>query len=445
MRMFPHRAAWRLAAVAVAVGALLVTGCTTSAPESSQTLENFAGQTLTVWFPGTNKVEIDLVTGPLKQKFEQETGAKLEATFVDWAELSPKLNAAFAAGTAPDVFGHGPAAVADFVVNDRLVRLDDYVKSLDPADVKDLSAALPGGQVGGVQYLMPLSMLGNLVIYDAADFKAAGLNPDAPPTTWEGVKAAAEKLTVRDTSGKITRSGLLLPNQPIGRQQSFAALLASAGGQQLTNDGLRAAFNSAAGVKALDFFTSLFDGPNAVSANLGADYINAPAAQQAIVTDAASMTIQTPNAANQIRAAAPNLDLRVMNAVPFQGQSKGFTLGGSGPGLMVNADSDKKNLAWAFIKYMISPEISAQYTKGIGAVPARASAAETDYVKNNPILKAFVANASNFIPNPNVPGWVQARDKLDKSLEKALNKVMPAQQALDEAAKEVNNVLAASR
>jgi multiple sugar transport system substrate-binding protein len=445
MHVFPHRTARRLAAVAIAVGALLVSGCSTSAPEPSPTPESFAGKTLTVWFPGVNQVEIDLVTGPIKEKFEKETGAKLEVTFVDWGDLSPKLNAAFAAGTAPDVFGHGPAAVADFVVNDRLESLDDYVKSLDPADVRDLGAALPGGQVGGVQYLMPLSMLGNLIIYDAADFKAAGLNPDAPPTTWEGVKAAAEKLTVRDTSGKITRSGLLIPSQAIGRQQSFAALLASAGGQQLTNDNQKAAFNSAAGVKALDFYTSLFDGPNAVSADLGANYIAAPAAQQPIVTDAAAMTIQNANAANQIKAAAPNLDLRVMNAVPFQGQSKGFTLGGAGPGLVINADSDNKSLGWAFIKYMLSPEISAQYTQGIGAVPARASAAETDYVKNNPVLKAFVANASNFLPNPNVPGWVQARDKLDKSLEKALNKVIPAQQALDEGAKEVDTVLAASR
>jgi multiple sugar transport system substrate-binding protein len=443
MHVLPHRTARWLATAAVAVGALLVGGCTTTNPEPPS--KGFAGTTLKVWFPGNNKVEIDLVTGPIAEKFEKETGAKLEVTFVDWADLSPKLNAAFAAGTAPDVFGHGPAAVADFVVNERLEPLDSYVKSLDPAEVKDLAAALPGGQVNGVQFLMPLSMIGNLIIYDAADFKAAGLNPDAPPTTWEGVKQAAEKLTVRDASGKITRSGLLLPSQPIGRQQSFAALIASAGGRQLTDDGRKAAFNSSAGVKALEFYTSLFDGPNAVSTNLGADYIAAPAAQQPLLTDAAAMTMQTPNGANQIRAAAPNLDLRVMNAIPFAGQDKGYTLGGSGPGLVINADSDKKDLGWAFIKYMLSPETSAQYTKGIGAVPARASAAGTDYVKTNPVLQAFVANAPSFLPNPNVPGWVQVRDKLDKRLEQALNKVAPAQRALDEAAKEVDAVLAASR
>lgn len=431
----------RAALALIAVGALALTAC--SAPASEESSDGIEGETLTVWFPGTNQTEIDLVTGPIAEAFEEETGAKLDVTFIDWGDLSTKLNAAFAAGTAPDVFGHGPAAVADFVVNDRVEPLDDYLAEMDEADLDDLAAALPGGQVDGTQYLMPLSMQGNLIVYDAADFTAAGLDPDAPPTTWEEVLTAAEALTVRD-GDTITRSGLLLPSQAIGRQQSFAALLASAGGQQLSDDGTEAEFDSPQGVDALEYFTSLFAASDAVSANLGADYINAPAAQQPVVTDAAAMTMQTPNGANQIVAAAPDLDLRVMDAIPFAGEDEGFTLGGSGPGLIINADSELKDLAWTFISYMLSPEVSAEYTEGIGAVPVRASAAETPYVKDNPVLQAFVANAPQFRPNPNVAGWVQVRDTLDKYLEQALNGVLPAADALDQAKVEVDKILESS-
>lgn len=444
MKVFTRTSAGRAAVALAAVSAVFLSGCAATAePEAAQ--EGFEGQTLTVWFPGTNQVEIDLVTGPLKEKFEAETGATLDVTFVDWGDLSTKLNAGFAAGTAPDVFGHGPAAVADFAINDRLEPLDDYVASLDPADIEDLSAALPGGTVGGTQYLMPLSMQGNLIVYDAGDFEAAGLDPDAPPTTWEEVREAAEALTVRDASGTITRSGLLLPSQAIGRQQTFAALLASAGGRQLTADDSEAAFASPEGEKALEFYAGLFAGDDAVSYPLGADYINAPAAQQPLVLDTASMTMQSPNGANQIIAAAPDLDLRIMDAVPFEGVDQGFTLGGSGPGLILNADSDVKDLGWAFIEYMISPEISAQYVEGIGGVPARASAVDTDYVQNSPVLQAFVANGANFLPNPNVPGWVQVRDAMDKYLEQALNGVAPADDVLDEATPEINAILESAR
>lgn len=430
---------------ALSVGAVLLAGCSsTPNDDTSSGGDGFEGKTLTVWFPGTNQTEIDLVTGPIAEAFEEETGAKLDVTFVDWNDLSTKLNAAFAAGTAPDVFGHGPAAIADFVVNDRLESLDDYLADLDSADRDDMAAALPGGQVDGVQYLMPLSMQGSLIVYDAADFTAAGLDPDAPPTTWEEVREAAEKLTTRD-GGAISRSGLLVPSQAIGRQQTFAGLLGSAGGSMLNEKGEEAAFDSEQGVQALEFFTDLFAGDDAVSANLGADYINAPAAQQPIVLDTAAMEIQSASGANQIVAAAPDLDLRVMDALPFEGQNEGSALGGSGPGLMINSDSELKELAWEFISYMLDPDVSAEYTEGIGAVPVRASAAETPYVKDNPVLQVFVANAANFEPNPNVPGWVQARDSLDKHLEQALNGVVSAQDALDAANGEVDKVLESSR
>ncbi|GMA23995.1 hypothetical protein GCM10025864_17540 [Luteimicrobium album] len=193
---------------------------------------------------------------------------------MDYDNLSPKLSAALAAGTAPDVFGNGPAAVADLVTNDRIEDLTPYVDKLSQSDRDDLGAALPGGQVGGKQYLVPLQMQGQLLAYDKADFKAAGLDPDNPPTTWEGIRDAAAKLTKRDSSGKITRSGILLATDPIGRQQSFATLLASAGGTQLNDDGTTA-FNSPQGTAALDYYTSLYrgwDGNKPVATGIGVTY-----------------------------------------------------------------------------------------------------------------------------------------------------------------------------
>ena len=447
VRSAPRPRSWfRALGAATVIGALALAGCsaTPAAKAGSSGSATTKGGNLTVWFPGTNQTEIDLVTKTIVPAFEKDTGATVQVTYVDWGNLSTKLNAAFAAGTAPDVFGHGPAAVADFVVNKRIVPLDNYVATMSADDRKDLAAVLPGGQVGGKQYLMPLSMLGDLIMYNAADFKAAGLNPDAPPTSWQQLATDAEALTVRDASGKITRSGLLLPSQAIGRQQTFASLLLSAGGSQLSADNKKAAFNSEQGVKALDYFASLYSGDHAVSAGLGADYINAPTAQQPIVLGTAAMTLQTPNAMNQIIAANPGLDLRVMDPLTFQGSSKGYFLGGAGPGLMINADSRQKDLAWKFISYFLTPAVSAQYTEGIGAVPARASAAKTPYVAKNPVLSTFVRDADAFVPNPNVAGWIQIRDTMDKFIEQALNGKMSSKDALDQAAAAVDKILAAN-
>lgn len=435
----------RTAAATLAAVGLLLAGCSSPSGSSPNDPGGSAnGGKLSVWFPGSDKTEIDLVTKKIAPAFEKDTGAKLEVTFVDWGDLSTKLNAAFAAGTAPDVFGHGPAAVADFVANDRLTSLDDDVAKMSDAERKDLAATLPGGQVGGTQYLIPLSIQGDLIMYNAKDFTDAGLDPDTPPTTWEDVRADAIKLTKRDGGGEITRSGLLVPSQAIARQQTFASLLLSEGGKQLDDAGAKATFNSPEGVKAMDFFTSLFNGTDAVSANLGADYLNAPAAQQPLGLGTASMAVLSPNAMLQIKKLHPELDLRVMAPPKFAGAEQGHYLGGAGPGLMINKDSKNSGLAWKFIQYMISKDTSTEYTQGIGAVPPRASAVDTAYVAESPVLSAFVKDAPQFVPNPNVAGWVQVRDVMDKAIEQALNKKESAKDALDQAASKTDSILGAN-
>jgi multiple sugar transport system substrate-binding protein len=440
--MHRRRSARTAAAIVLAPAlALALSGCGLSGPGAQEK----ASDTLSVWFPGTNKAEIDLVTTTIVPAFEKETGKKVEVTFVDWADLSPKLNAAFAAGTAPDVFGHGPAAVADFVVNDRVEALTGFVSSLSAQDTTDLATALPGGQVKGVQYLIPLSMQGNLIVYRTDLFTEAGLDPAEPPTTWEGLLDAARALTTRDASGTITRAGLLLPSHPIGLQQSFATLIGSAGGEQITADGTTAAFDSPAGQKALSYLIDVYNGPKAVGDNLGANYLDAPAAQQPIVTGDAAMAVQTPNNIQQMLTAKPGLKLAVLQPPAFAGSASGAALGGAGPGLMINKDSGDKDLAWRFISHMISPATSAAYTEGIGALPVRASAAETAYVKDSPVLQAFVTASGTFRPNPNVPGWTRIRDVLAKHLEQGVRKRADPPTVLRQAATEIDGILAAGR
>ncbi|WP_129842906.1 extracellular solute-binding protein [Streptomyces sp. RFCAC02] len=433
----PRRRAGATAAV-LAGALLLVSGCGLQ-PQRSGSSGGDASS-LTVWWPGTNQAEMDFVDDTVVPAFEEETGAHVEVTFVDWADLSPKLNAAFAAGTAPDVFGHGPAAVADFVVNDRVEDLGPYVDRMDPALREDISASLPGGQVDGTQYLMPLSVQGTLVAYDADAFTEAGLDPDDPPTTWEGVRDAAERLTVRD-GGTITRAGLLVPSNPLGAQQSFAGFLAAAGGAQLSDDGSTAAFDSPEGEQALDFFAGLYGGDSPVADMLGEDYVNMPPNQQPIVKGDAAMAVLTAPALQQAVEAAPDKDIRAMPPLRFEDSDTPAMWGGAGPGLMINADSPAKDLGWDFIADLLAPDVSGQYTERIGAVPVHASAVDSEYVRSSPVIAAFVAASPSFVPNPNVPGWTGVRDALDARIAEALFGTADPSDALSDAADQVDSLL----
>jgi multiple sugar transport system substrate-binding protein len=155
------------------------------------------------------------------------------------------------------------------------------------------------------------------------------------------------------------------------------------------------------------------------------------------------MTMLPSTTMQQILAAHPDKDLRVIQPTSL-GSAKPAAFGGAGPGLMINADSKQKALAWQFIDYMISPAVSAEYTQGIGAIPLRASALSTDYVKQSPVLKAFLKASPAFVANPNVGGWVQVRDQLDKQVEQALQGASPVKDALAAAANAADPILKAN-
>jgi multiple sugar transport system substrate-binding protein len=329
--------------------------------------------------------------------------------------------------------------VADFVANDRVADLGPYLDELDPALADDVAASLPGGQVGGTQYLIPLSLQGMLVAYDADAFTAAGLDPDDPPTTWQGVLEAAQQLTERD-GATVTRSGLLVPSNALGAQQAFAGFLAAAGGELLTEDGTEVAFDSPEGEQALDYYVDLYNGGEPVAGMLGEDYVNLPPAQQPLVLGDAAMALLTAPAMAQAIEAAPDKDLRVLPPLAFEGAEPAMW-GGAGPGLMINADSPAPDLAWDFIAYMLDPEVAAQYTEGIGAVPVHASAADSGYVSSSPVMQAFVDAAPAFVPNPNVTGWVGMRDALDARLQEALFGTTDVPTTLSTAADEVGALL----
>lgn len=253
------------ASVATAA-ALPVYGCGTFV-RSGPVQQDRSGP-LRVWFPGGSGPEIELVEQRVVPEFRRAHGVDVEASYVDWDEISPKLAAAMAANTAPDVFGHGPAATAEYAEAGRVLELDGYLRQWSQAERRDVSTFLAGGRYDGQQYMVPIAGGGPLLAYRTDLFERAGLR--APPRTWPEVRDAARRLTVR--RGGTRRAGILVPTAPIGRSQTFTSFLLSCGGSLLDPTGTRARFHREPGVRALGFFVSLYEGDRPVSDQLGADH-----------------------------------------------------------------------------------------------------------------------------------------------------------------------------
>jgi len=59
------------------------------------------------------------------------------------------------------------------------------------------------------RYVIPTGTSASVLVYNKAMFAEAGLDPNAPPRTWDELITAAKALTRRDDQGAITRAGFV--------------------------------------------------------------------------------------------------------------------------------------------------------------------------------------------------------------------------------------------
>ncbi|APX34320.1 hypothetical protein BH708_18210 [Brachybacterium sp. P6-10-X1] len=396
---------------------------------------------LVIWWPGVQPTEQDFVTEVLVPAFTERTGRGASVTFIDWPDMSPRLNAGFSSGTGPDLYGHGPAAVADLVKYGRIEPLDEHLEQMDEADREDLRTGLDSGVVDGVHYMFPIAATGRQVAFNAAHFEEAGLDPDAPPSTLVELREAAAALAVR-SGGQLERAGIVFGADPPAMQQAYTSMLWAHGGRLLSEDGASVQFTSPEGLEALEWYVSLYQGDSPVDSNLGGTWDALPPAQSPLATEDTSMLFTDPATLTQITAAAPDLDLRFMDVLPFEDGDEPAAFGGAATGLLINPDSQKMDLAWEFMQLIGSKEYNNKYAEEVGIVPARASAVESDYVQETPAIASAVENMEHFRSNPNVAGWTQIRDTLAEYIEQALNAALTPQDALEQAAAELEQIIA---
>jgi ABC-type glycerol-3-phosphate transport system substrate-binding protein len=127
-----------------------------------------------------------------------------------------------------------------------LIKSWQYFSSYNP-DVAAIATDAATGKIYGV----PQNAYGLGVFYNRAMFKAAGLNPDKPPTTWDDFRAYAKKLTTSSVAGFAETSS---SNQG---GWHFTNWMYTAGGDMQSEDGTKALFNSDKGVSVLQLLKDM--------------------------------------------------------------------------------------------------------------------------------------------------------------------------------------------
>lgn len=197
----------------------------------------------------------------LAQFVEENPDISVTTEIVEWNTLYTKLQAAFVAGNPPDVFMLHASEVPMFGSFGVLRDLSDWYVSgggwFPDDDISEIT--YEGMLYEGTPYAIPLDNHGRGLWISIDAFEAAGVDPNMdPPTTYEGWVDLFQRLTL-DENGNNAQSEDFDPENVVQwgytvgewARVNFLSVLAQHGGSLVSEDGSTVTVNSEAGITAL--------------------------------------------------------------------------------------------------------------------------------------------------------------------------------------------------
>jgi multiple sugar transport system substrate-binding protein len=350
---------------------------------------------------------------------------KVEPDYATYSNLNEKISTSIAAGIPYDVMVVGVGWVPPFAAKRIFVDMSRF--GVDEAALKrrTVPALAPTAMYDGRVYGIPLVADARALALRKSAFRAAGLDPDDPPTTMAELKAAAQKLTERNKSGTITRPGFdFHPGSGGSYRQIFLTLLAATG-TPLYN-GVRPNFDNAKGLQTLQWIKSMI-GTAQVYGQLTASQ------DPMVYTGAAAMGV-TGGAIDCSKDGIGQKNCDDMTYfLPDDGKPSEFV---GGDIAAIGSRSKHQDAAWAFIQQLTRKSSLDAIAKLNNKLPAYADVADSPQAKSNP-LSQYVAQHLDDVAYEGGPvNWLDLRPKFDAKLSQAILGQKPPREMLHDLAQQ---------
>jgi multiple sugar transport system substrate-binding protein len=356
---------------------------------------------------------------------------QLQAVSAD--NSTTKLTTQIAGGTAPDTAYVDSSAVQNFASKGALVNIDGYIAGSNDVHVSDfVPGFLQAAQYKGSTFGLPFDGETTGLFYRTDMFQAAGIT--SPPTTWDELKADAEKLT--NPSKK--QYGFII----FGPEAYYYwfPFLWQAGGHLMSPDGKTITFDSPQGKESANFYIGLrkYSPPDYFSSNSYDGRV-------AFATGKVAMYEAGAWFGGTIKSEFPKITSK-WDVVPMPKGPAGCGTTVAGDTLVVFSQSKNADAAWEWIDFLASEKNMKTWTFGSKTTtllpPRRALLDDPNLGKFNPWLKGFAEQMSCAV-NDNLtnPKWPQIQDALTTELGKAVFGDETPTEALDKAAQKGNQIL----
>ncbi|QQA41718.1 ABC transporter substrate-binding protein [Pelagovum pacificum] len=320
-----------------------------------------AQETLTMW--GRDDVAVFLPD--LVEAFNASHETQIDLQIVPSAEMVQKYATAAAGGSAPDLVSIDLIYTPAFAAAGQLEDLTEFAQELPYFD--QLSPAHVGvGTYDGKIYGLPLGADASLIIYNKDLYEQAGLDPEAPPTTFAEV---AEHAAAVDALGEDIHGFYYAGACPGCNAFTFLPMVWASGGTLFSDDTRTVTLDTPQMRAAVDLYRGMIeDGlvPAGAQTDSGANFLAAFAGGNIGLQYSGAFAI------GALKNDYPDLDYGV-GFIP--GEEGGFSSFAGGDNFVVTAGIEDMAPVREFVDFMYSEEGQTMLAQATG-VPVNGAVAD---------------------------------------------------------------------
>lgn len=345
-----------------------------------------------------------------------------------YGDLGQKVMASAKADTLPVMSQAYEDWITEYIQYDFVTNLTPYINHPEVGWTEDelndiVKVFREANQWDGKYYGIPFNKSTRILFYNTGLLEERNVEV---PTTWDELRAAAEKLTFEENGKKVIGMGF---ENAIGLE--FSTYVKQAGGDFIDEKTGEVLFNSPEGKEALTFINDMIQ--DGVARLAGEDgYMSGPFGRGDVamyIGSSAGIPYVAGSAEGNIEWSATVLP---------KGKEAATNFAGTNVTVFNTATEQQKLAAWKYMKFLINTKNTAYWAEKSGYLPVRYSALESEswkaYVKENPVYGVGQQQFDAGFYDPRVIGAYGMKNAVAKEIEAVLLGQKTVEQGLNDAA-----------
>lgn len=323
---------------------------------------------LTMYYPvAVGGPLTDVVDDLIATCTEQHEGITVEAVYSGtYADTMTKAQTASRSDQGPDLAVLLTTDLYTLIDNGLIVPLSDVDDDLSWTEDRFYPAYLASGEAEGELWSLPFQRSTIVQYHNKEIYEQAGLDPEAPPTTWEELEEQAK--TIQDEGA--AEYGVEIPSTQFGNWMFQAMAIQSGVADTAGVDGIASYLDDPASVEALEWWKGMAD--DGLMPSGTTEWASTP--DDFLAGRTGIMWHTTGNLTN----VKSNADFEFGVSMLPANTQPGSPTGGGNLYIFDRGDEGTREAAYTIAQCLTEPEMAAEWSMESGYVATGPEAWETD-------------------------------------------------------------------